>query len=82
MNICHSLERRWLMALIALLIIATGTQAANQYWDSTTNAGYQHGDGVWSTGATATNWSGTTGTNQPGTWTNGSTAIFLSLIHI
>ena len=65
---------RWLV--IILLMIATGTQAANQFWDSSTDAGYQHGDGAWSTGGTATNWSGTAGTTAPAPWTNNNRAVF------
>ncbi len=59
-----------------LFLAVTGVQAANQYWDSSTNAGFQHGNGIWSTSASDTNWSGLTGTNPLAMWTNGSTAVF------
>jgi T5SS/PEP-CTERM-associated repeat protein len=46
--------------LFGMMILAAGLalnlQGALQYWDPSASAGYQHGDGVWSTAAGDANW--------------------------
>jgi T5SS/PEP-CTERM-associated repeat protein len=63
------------LALVALALglLANVSLAANQFWDSSVDAGYQHGDGVWSTADA--NWRAN-GTAAAAAWVNNNTALF------
>lgn len=54
-------------------------EGANQYWDASTNAGYQHGDGTWSTNAAdakSVKWNAVAGgAGVLSAWVNGNSAI-------
>jgi T5SS/PEP-CTERM-associated repeat protein len=50
------------------------SRGATQYWDASTNAGYQHGDGYWSTNESDVVWT-LTGLSL-GAWSNGNNAAF------
>ncbi len=59
-------------------IVSTQARAANQYWDLSSDPGFQAGAGLWdATGATPGNWGNfaAPGTQQVA-WVQGSTAIF------
>ncbi len=72
----YPFERYWKWAaVIALIGMVTGTQAANQYWDSATDAGYQHGTGVWSTADA--NWTANGGAPLA-VWAQTNRAVFAS----
>jgi len=66
-------KKQWLIGLLTLLMVATGTQAANQHWDSSTDPGNQHGDGTWST--SDSQWT-TNGTSALAAWTQNNRASF------
>jgi hypothetical protein len=55
------------------MTLVQGAGAANQYWDSATNAGYQHGNGTWSTAVPG--WT-VNGISPLAVWTNNNKANF------
>ncbi len=70
-----------MMALmIAVWLIGSGgVLAAVQNWDSSTTAGYQHGDGTWSINAADTNWTAA-GTAPRLAWSQTNEATFGSTL--
>ncbi|MEI7436427.1 MAG: hypothetical protein WCL16_06435, partial [bacterium] len=71
--------RAKIWSLLFLVGLSAGAQAATNFWDAATNAGYQHGDGNWSTNAADTNWT-SAGIAPRTTWTNGDSANFNSTL--
>jgi hypothetical protein len=70
------MNTRTVLPLLALSIaLAAPTRGADQYWDTSTAAGWQHGNGVWSTAPGDTNWSPISGTALS-VWTNLNSAYF------
>jgi hypothetical protein len=55
-------------------MVSTFCQGAVQYWDASPAAGYQQGDGTWSTAAADTNWSANGTALTP--WVNANDALF------
>ncbi len=72
------------MLKLARYIIATlmvgmvSLSQAAQYWDPSSTAGFQPGDGFWSTVAADANWNNGSGNGVPSTWVNdtASAALF------
>ena len=73
------MDRFLCLMIIAWLATCGITHAITNYWDPSTNAGWQHGDGTWSVNVADTNW-GTNGTAPRLTWTNGFDAFFASTL--
>ncbi len=69
--------RRLLAPLLLFLSTVCAASAASQYWDAATNAGYQHGDGRWTTSPADAWWTtNTSGLTPLDGWADGSIANF------
>jgi len=70
---------RFILAILAVWMVVCSVQA-DQYWDSSPTAGFQPGDGYWSTAASDTNWNNGAGNGGQSTWVNdGGSAPFFPM---
>ena len=71
MNQDTTCKRLVMIAMFSFVILALTAQGAfvDVYWDPDVTAGYQHGNGSWSTNSADTNWTAS-GTAPRVTWTN------------
>ena len=68
--------KKLLYTFLLICGLSTTSQAANQYWDGSTNAGYQHTNSSWIQSTSISNWNAIGGTGPLSSWTGGNVAFF------